>query len=137
MFIFEMQFRATLNIDTHLAKPWLPIQHTYTSFGRYCLLLPILHLHVHDEQHFQTSWCKENIMVQPNKALAKRGVLTNMLSFFMPSCIQNQSLGFLGLSPIFGTYSSLYKLFLDSTMAATYAQVSPPNKTHRIMLKCH
>ena len=49
---------------------------------------------------FTPSKCKEIIMVQPKPSACLKGKPHQHALIFMPSCIQNQKLGFLGLSHI-------------------------------------
>ena len=71
---------------------------------------------------------KETLRCSLHQLLAKGGTLP-ICAHFHALLHSKSKLGSLGLSTYLGTYPSFYKLSLNSTMAATYAQVSPINKT--------
>ena len=52
---------------------------------------------------FTPSKCKEIIMMQSKPSAGLKGKPYQHALIIMPSSIQNQKLGFLGLSPIFDT----------------------------------
>ena len=79
---------------------------------------------------------KETLRCSLHQLLAKGGTLP-ICAHFHALLHSKSKLGSLGLSTYLGTYPSFYKLSLNSTMAATYAQVNSINKIHRIVLKCH
>ena len=65
--VFFGEVSCHLNIYLGEALFAIYMQHTYILWG---IFPPTLHLHVHDEQHSQTSRCNANIMVQPKKSFA-------------------------------------------------------------------
>ena len=79
----------------------------------------------------KTSWCS------PKLNVVLKGNPHHHALIFMLSCIQNQSLVFLGLSPIFGTYSNLYKLPTRSKGSPMYINSFLQAEIHKVMRKCH
>ena len=96
-----------------------------------CLLLPTLW------PTFPHHLSAKNIKVQPSSNVGLKGKPYQYALISMLSCIQKTKLGSPCLRTYLGTYPSFYKLSLNSTMAATYAQVSSINKIRIIMFKCN
>ena len=108
---FSCHFQHVCILAKHLA--------TYPIHIRFiCLLLPTLW------PTFPHHLGAKNIKVQPSSNDGLKGKPWQYALISMLSCIQKTKLGFLGLSTYLGTYPSFYKLSPNSTMAATYAQVS-------------
>ena len=75
--------------------PYLTYMHICKAFG----YLFNIHMYMVDDI-FTPSRYKEIIMVQPKPSAVLKGKPHQHALIFMPSCIQNQRLGFLGLSHI-------------------------------------
>ena len=145
---FERQFRHTfLFWEAFLCH----IQHictfakhlaTYSTYVCFiCMVFAscyLIYIHMYMVNNILTpSRYKEFIMVQHKPSAGQKGIPHQHALLFMPSCIQNQRLGFLGLSHILAfTLTSACCPYIQK-MATIYAQTQSISNIHKLMPKCH